>query len=308
MKALLVDVLRATLLVAIPLASFTTGLRAPGVEAGSLWRRPGRLASALFAVLVVVPLWAIVLLKLMPLERTARAGILVAVLSTGLGPITGMNRTRAASAAARRALELNIAVLAASVVFVPLAFFGLAALFHREVTLGWGAVGRVVLLRALLPCALGMLAARLSPRTAERLDRPLSIAVNVVGLVILLVALLVAGKVLAGVQPAVWIACIAIAGGALAIGQLWAGNDPTLRPALATESVMRFPALALLLATATGQRALLMPNVLAYLLIGLAAEGIYRGMSKRRGQRSARPGEGRPRLDPAAQRGGLTTT
>jgi hypothetical protein len=50
---------------------------------------------------------------------------------------------------------------------------------------------------------------------------------------------------------------------------------------------MRFPALALLLATATGQRTLLLPNVLAYLLISLAAESLYRGLSKRRGRRTA---------------------
>jgi bile acid:Na+ symporter, BASS family len=282
MKAILLDVLRATLAVAIPLASFTTGLRASATGADSLWRRPMRLGSVLLAILVVVPVWALLVLKVMPLAPPARTGILLAVLSTGLGPIAGMNRTRAESAAARRALELNVAVLVASVLFVPAAFFGLAALFHRDVTLGWGAVGRVVLIRALLPCALGMLVARLEPRAAGRLDRPCAIAVNVVGLVILAVVLLVAGRLLAGVSASVWIACAAIAAGAVIIGHLWAGDDQALRPALATEAVMRFPALALLLATATGQRALLLPNVLAYLLVSLAAEAAYRALGKRR--------------------------
>jgi hypothetical protein len=216
-----------------------------------------------------------------------------------------MNRMRADSPAASRALELNIAVLVASVVFVPLAFFGLAALFHHDVTLGWGAVGRVVLWRALLPCLVGVAFVRLSPRTAERLDRPLGIGVNVVGLLVLVVALLVAGKILASVQPTVWVACIAIVAGALAIGQLSAGGDPALRPALATEAVMRFPALALSLATATGQRAVLLPNVLAYLLISLAAESLYRALGKRR---ATHPRRTRTRLDASAQRGGLTTT
>jgi predicted Na+-dependent transporter len=294
MRAILLDVLRVTLAVAIPLASFTTGLGAPVGDAGSLWRRPARLGRALFAVLVAVPLWALLVLELLPLDRPARAGILVAVLSVGLGPVAGMNRLRVESPTARRALELNIAVLAASVVFVPLAFFGLAALFHHEVTLGWGAVARVVLLRALLPCLAGLAVARLRPLAAERMERPLAKMVNAVALLILVAALLATGKVLAAVPPVVWLACVAIAGGALAIGRLWAGDDRALRPALATAAVMRFPALALVLASATGQRPLLMPSVLAFLLIALAAEGLYRTIDKRRARRAASPGGGRP--------------
>jgi hypothetical protein len=96
--------------------------------------------------------------------------------------------------------------------------------------------------------------------------------------------------------------------GAVATGHLWARDDRALRPALASAAVMRFPALALLLAGATGLRALLMPSVLVYLLIAFAAEGIYNVAGKRRARRRAGPAAGRPSLAGAGQRGGLTTT
>jgi predicted Na+-dependent transporter len=303
MRGILLDVLRGILSLAIALAAFTTGLGAHAADARSLWRRPARLGSSLFAVLVLVPLWALLLLQLMPLDRMARTGILIAVLAVGLGPVAGMNRMRVDSPAARRALELNLAVLAGSAFFVPAMFFGLAALFHRQVTLGWGAVARVVFLRALLPCLLGLLFARVRPLVAARIQGPAARVVNVIALLVLVVALLATGRQLAAVRPAVWITCLAIAAGALAIGHLWAGDDAALRPALATASVMRFPALALLLAKATGQATLVMPSVLAFLLVALLAEGVYRAIGKRRARRTGSPGRARPRTAAATAAG-----
>src|SRR5262245_23849102 len=168
MRAIIQDVFHVLLAVLIPLAAFSTGMLAPRAVRGErrLWQRPGQLFRDLLAILIVVPGWVLALVLIAPVTPIVRAGLIIATLAVGIGPVAGMKRMGPAAPGGREALDLNIIVLVVSLAFVPLAFAFLATVLHRDLHIGVGAVAKVVLGRALIPLLLGVGAARLFPRAA----------------------------------------------------------------------------------------------------------------------------------------------
>jgi BASS family bile acid:Na+ symporter len=291
MRAVIQDVFRGLLAVVIPLAAFATGLQAPRAsQHARLWRRPGQLGRDLLAVLILVPLWVIALVLVLPLSPVFRAGLLVSTLAVGIGPVAAMKRMGPQAEEAREALDLNLIVLVVSLAFVPIAFAALAAVFHSDVHLGAGAVAKVVLGRALVPLLLGLGAARLWPGLATRIGPMMTRALNIVLLVLVIAAIAVTWKQLAGVGAVGWAACALAALGAIAIGHLMGGRDPGTRAVVAAASVMRFPALALALASVTRQAQRLMPVILAYVIAAFVLLSVYGlVMARQRRRRDAAP-------------------
>jgi BASS family bile acid:Na+ symporter len=289
MRAAIQDVFRVLLAVVIPLAAFTTGLQAPRVsQKARLWRRPGQLGRDLLAVLILVPLWVIALVLVLPLSPVVRAGLLVATLAVGIGPVAAMKRMGPQAEEAREALDLNLIVLVISLAFVPIAVAAVAAAFHSDVQLGAGAVARVVLGRALVPLLLGLGAARLWPGLATRVGPAMTKVINIVLLVLVLAALAITWKQLAGVGVVGWLACALAAAGAIAIGHVMGGPDPGTRAVVAAASAMRFPALALALASVTRQAHRLIPVILAYVVAAFVLLAVY-GLVTSRQRHERRP-------------------
>jgi BASS family bile acid:Na+ symporter len=291
MRAVIQDVFRILLAVVIPLAAFATGLQAPRAGQHSrLWRRPGQMGRDLLAVMILVPLWVVALVLALPLSPVVRAGLLVATVAVGIGPVAAMKRMGPQAEEAREALDLNLIVLVISLAFVPLAFAALAALFHSDVHIGVGAVAKVVLGRALVPLLLGLGAARLWPRLGLQIGPVLTKVVNIVLLVLVLAAVAITWKQLAGVGLVGWIACTVAAAGAIAIGHAMGGPDPGTRAVVAAASAMRFPALALALASVIRQGHRLIPVILAYVIASFVLLSVYGLlMSRQRGERATAP-------------------
>jgi BASS family bile acid:Na+ symporter len=277
MKAVIQDVFSVLLAVLIPLASFSTGLLAPHRGRGEtmLWRRPVQLFRDLLAILILVPAWVLALVLILPVTPLVRAGLVIATLAVGIGPMASMKRMGPAAPTAREALELNIVVLVISLAFVPLAFALLAALFHRALVLDVRAVAKVVLVKALIPLLLGLGAARLFPRFSASKGPMLMKIVNILLLVLVAIALLVSWRRMIAIGGVGWIVCAAAVAGSLVIGHLLGGPDPSSRSVVAAASVMRFPALALALASATYAGRRLMPVVLAYIILALLSVTLY---------------------------------
>lgn len=277
MRAVIQDVFRVLLAVLIPLASFSTGVLAPRPGRGEtrLWRRPGQLLRDLLAILVVVPGWVLALVLIAPVTPLVRGGLIIATLAVGIGPVAGMKRMGPAAPSAREALDLNIIVLVVSLAFVPLTFALLATLIHRDVHLGVGAVAKVVLGRALVPLLLGLGVARLSPRFAASVGPWLMKIVNIALVVLVFAALAVTWKQLAAIGAVGWIVCAVAVVGSLIIGHLLGGPDPSSRGVVAAASVMRFPALALALASVTTAGRGLVPVVLVYVVLAVLAVSVY---------------------------------
>ena len=290
MRAIVQDVFQVLLAVLIPLAAFTTGLRAPppGIVQERLWRRPGLLGRALLAVLILVPLWVVALVKAVPLAAGVPGGLLIAAIAVGIGPAAGMKRMGVTTGAARDALDLNLIVLVLSLAFVPLAFAALAALFHAHLQLGVAPVAKVVLGRALLPLVAGLALARWQPRFAAAAGPLLAKILTVALLALVVVALLVVGRQLAGVGARGWAVCFSAALGAVIIGHLLGGPDLATRGVVAAASAMRFPALALALASVFPNAKQVVPAVLVYVLSALVAMTAYGALMARRARGSAR--------------------
>src|SRR5204863_2626557 len=125
-----------------------------------LWRRPAQLGRDLLAILIVVPAWVLLLVLVLPVPPIVRAGLIIATLAVGIGPVSAMKRMGPTATSGREALDLNIIVLVISLAFVPLAFALLALLLRADVHLGVGTVAKVVLGRALAPLLAGLGATR----------------------------------------------------------------------------------------------------------------------------------------------------
>ena len=287
MRAVIQDVFRALLAVLIPVAAFTTGLQAPkvGRDQSRLWQRPRQLARDLAAVLILVPLWVVAVVLVLPLSPAVRAGLLIAALAVGIGPVAAMKRMGPTTPAAREALDLNLIVLVISLAFVPIAFAALAALYHSDVHIGVGAVAKGVLGRALVPLLLGLGAARLWPRFAASTGPVMLKIINVALAVLLLAAVALTWKLLAGVSAVGWLACAAVALGAIVIGHLMGGPDPGTRAVVAAASVMRFPALGLALASVTRYARQLIPVIVAYVVTSFVMLTVYGLVMSRRARK-----------------------
>jgi bile acid:Na+ symporter, BASS family len=290
MRSVIKDVFPILLAVLIPLAAFTTGLQAPKSGQGErrLWRRPTQLLRDLLAILVLVPLWAVLLVLIVPVSPPVRAGLLIAVLAVGIGPVAGMKRMGPSSPNAHEALDLNLVVLVLSLLFVPIAFATVAALFHRDFHVSVGAVAKVVLGRALLPLLLGLGAARLFPRAASRVGPWLMKVLNIALLAVLVLALIATAKFLVGVGGLGWIVATALAIGSVAIGHLLGGPTPETRGVVAVASAMRFPALALVLAAALPRGHEVIPVIIVYVAVAFLATAVY-GMIMARRQKRQTP-------------------
>jgi predicted Na+-dependent transporter len=281
------ELLRDLLLVIIPLASFVTGLQAQrGGE--HLWHRPAQLGRDLLAVLLLVPLWVVVLTRVIPLPLPVHAGLLIAALCLGIGPVASVKQLSAKNPRAGEALELNLIMLVIAIAYVPLAAAGAALLFGRQLPLDFGAIAKVVLARALVPLLLGIGVARLAPKFAVRGVPIISKFVNVTTLLIVLVALVALRRELVGVGGLGWLTAVVAAAGAAVIGHLLGGADAQSRGVLAVASVMRFPALALTIAQALPNGRRVLPGVLAYVMASLLVVTAYGMLTKRRQPRQPR--------------------
>jgi BASS family bile acid:Na+ symporter len=297
MRSAIQEVFRWLLAVLIPLASFTTGLEAPKPGAKRLWRRPTELIRGLLAVMVFVPLWVLLLVEVMPLAMVVRGGMLIAVLAVGIGPVAGMKRL-SSGPFARDAMDLNLVVLVLSIVFVPAAFAGFAAIMGRDLHLGMWPVAKVVLSRALVPLLIGIVVARYAPQFAAKVGRRLARILDGLLLVLLIVALAATWRQLAAVGGLGWIACVIAALGSVVIGHVLGGPTPETRAVDAIAATMRFPALGLTLAAAVPNGHRVIPVVVAYVVAALLVVTAYASIFGRREEKRLRlvsSGGARPR-------------
>jgi BASS family bile acid:Na+ symporter len=282
MRDTLLHVLKVALGIAIPLASFTTGVRAASIDPLWLFRRGSLLARSLLAIFVFVPLATVFFLTVVKAPQAVTAGLIVSILAVGIGPPAAMKRTSATDANVAYEVELNIVVQVLAIIFVPLAIAALGSLYHFAPRLESKRVAFIVLERVVVPVVIGVLAARFVPRLAKPLARIAAPLIQLLLLAVIVLALVFMWKSLLGIGGQAWLLAAAVALLALAIGHLTGGADPGERSVLASFSVMRFPALALLIASILPRGRQLLPIVLAYTLCALVFTGIYGAVTKRR--------------------------
>ena len=262
-------ILKLVLLLGVVMLVVAIGIRARLEEPLLLLRRPALALRAMVAMYVVLPAFVLVLVWLVPLQE----GVGAVLLGFAVSPVLPPWAKKGAAVGGQSDYVIGLQVLSSVVALlvVPLMIWIVYRTFGVATNLDPLAVEMVLLITVAAPLALGMGLARLYPGAARLADR----ADRVGGVVLLLgavVLLIVNGRAILGViGQGTLIVTVAVILFGLLVGHLLGGPDPGNRGALAEATVLRHPAIALLLASGAfpEREATVLGAVLMYLVASL---------------------------------------
>jgi BASS family bile acid:Na+ symporter len=235
-----------------------------------LLRKPALALRAMAAMFVALPAFVLLLVWVLPL----REGVGAVLLGFAVSPVLPPWAKKGVAVGGQGDYVIGLQVLSSVVALlvVPLMILIAYKVFGVQTNLAPLAVEQVLLVTVAAPLALGMGLARLWPGTAPRLA---ALADRVGGVVLLLgagVLLLLRGRTILDVfgQGTLLITLAVVAFGLL-IGHILGGPDPGNRAALASATVSRHPAIALLVASGAfpDNDGTVIGTVLLYLLASL---------------------------------------
>jgi bile acid:Na+ symporter, BASS family len=273
MKEIIITILQIIAPLSVALIVFAQGLKISPKQVGIYFKeKPWLLTKSLFAILIIVPAFALAIILLMkpPIEIAVGLAILVSCPPAPLMLKATPNLGKG-SAAYMASLHLSLAVLAFITVPVILYFLSLAIGFQADVNLlkMLFILGRTIL----IPVILGMIVRFYFPKFADKACPKLDKA----GAIGLLIVVLV---VLAKFYPAIlsfdlwsYLVVITVSITALAIGHFFGSSDPHERTTLAVESGVRHPVLAITIAVSnfTPEKAIpvLIPCILVLIVVAM---------------------------------------
>jgi BASS family bile acid:Na+ symporter len=205
------------------------------------------LLAVVFAVVVPVPVLAVLAASAFDLKGPVAAGIVLMVISPG-APVA-LRRALDAGGNREFAPVLHLAIVMLAVVTVPASVAILDWIFAADFAVTPFDIGRQVFFAQLLPLALGAAIRAMRPALAATLEGPLGRAGNVLLLALAILVLADMPPIIATVGWTPTIAGVAMTLGALAIGAAFAWRDVDVRRTAAVAAAMRNPGLALVIAT-----------------------------------------------------------
>ena len=280
LQTLILFVLKASILLNV----FAIGLKAGVHDATYMFRRPGKLAKALLAMNILMPLFAVAFVLAFHLKHAVEVA-LVALAVSPVPPILP-RKLRKAGATESDTIGLLVAVGILAIVFVPAAMEILERVFHVPLRMTFASVAALVFITIILPLALGIAVHTLAPVPAERLVNPIA-KIASIALLLSAVVILFSGA------PAIWeltgngtlvaIAAFVLVG--LLIGHFVGGPKPENRTGLALATASRHPGIAIALAVANfPEEKLAISAVLLYLLVNILVSIPYHILTKRKTQ------------------------
>ena len=280
LQTLILFVLKASILLNV----FAIGLKAGVHDATYMFRRPGKLAKALLAMNILMPLFAVAFVLAFHLKHAVEVA-LVALAVSPVPPILP-RKLRKAGATESDTIGLLVAVGILAIVFVPAAMEILERVFHVPLRMTFASVAALVFITIILPLALGIAVHTLAPVAADRLVNPIA-KIASIALLLSAVAILFSGA------PAIWeltgngtlvaIAAFVLVG--LLIGHFVGGPKPENRAGLAMATASRHPGIAIALAVANfPEEKLAISAVLLYLLVNILVSIPYHILTKRKTQ------------------------
>jgi BASS family bile acid:Na+ symporter len=254
--------------ISIVLTVLGFGLRATLSDLLCLFRKPRLLFLSLFAMFIIMPLFAILLTRLFSFTP-AVAVALIAISISPVPPLLPQRITK--SGIAPYGLGLMATAGSLSIVFIPLATFLIGKYFDKPFAMSPEAIAKMIFPSVLIPLAVGMLLKRFVPAFAQRIAHPLSLVATI---------LLVLGGlfVLIFAMPGVWLligngtilAFVAFILVGLVAGHFLGGKDPDEHVPLALSTACRHPALAITIAGVNDPKEHhVLSAVLLYLLLNV---------------------------------------
>ena len=263
-------ILKLVLVLGVVLLVVDIGVRARLQEPLLLLRRPALALRVMLAMYVALPAFVLLLVWLLPL----REGVGAVLLGFSVSPVLPPWAKKGAAVGGHADYVIGLQLLSTglSLLVVPLMIAITYRLFGVATVLQPLAMELVLVVTVAIPLALGIGLARFYQGVAPRLG---ALAERLGSFLILIgaIALLIAhGQKIVGVigQGTVIVTVVVIAFGLL-VGGLLGGPDPGNRRALASATVCRHPAIALLLASGAfpEQEATVIGTALLYLLTSL---------------------------------------
>jgi BASS family bile acid:Na+ symporter len=257
------------------------GLDAGPEDALYLVRRPGQLAKAFVAIIVVAPVVAVLVTGILPLSLPARIGVIV-MSAAAVPPFVPGSATRGGG---RRAYVYGLyaAFALLTVVTVPVTVAALDKVYGSAAEAPLPKLIGMVLLTVLLPLAIGMAVRARWPAFAERVGPWIS-RVAMLLLLIILVLLVVRAwpAIVALVGNGTILAVVAISLAAIAAGHVLGGPDPRDQVALSTMAATRHPGIALMIAGSLTPDKSVSAMIVLYVLVSFVTVALYQAVLKRR--------------------------
>jgi bile acid:Na+ symporter, BASS family len=265
---------------------FGFGLKTRLDNLSIVWRRPALLARSLVAVFVMMPIFAVLLTRLFEFRPTVEVALIALAISP-MPPLLPQKQSQA-GAATHYALGMMATFGLLAIIIVPLAIEILARVSGRPLAIEPTVVARIVLTSTLLPLAAGMVGRAIAPRLAATIERPITLAAQVL-LVVAAVALIVitARGIWAWVGDGTIIAMVLFLAGGFAIGRAMAGPDSDHALALGLATAYRHPAIALSIAAANFPEERFGGAILLYMIVGAIVYFPYVVWRRRQLQRRA---------------------
>lgn len=281
-KALIPLLVQASLILLV----VGVGLQSRWSDLVATLREPRLFVRAMLAVNVIVPLVAVLVVMVLPMEPVIKVGIVIMAVSPMAPFVPGkMLKVGAESA---YVLGVYVALIIAAVIIVPLTVAIISAAFSGDVAIPMNVVAMFVLTSVLLPLAAGLLLAALIPSWASRLAKIVTILAYLILLPVFVLALYKSGgAILALIGDGTLLAILVTIGAGIAAGQWLGGPEAPHRVALANAAVTRHPGIAGLIAHRNFDDSRVMLTVLLFLLTGLVVTGVYSAWMAKRIARTA---------------------
>ena len=259
----------------------SVGLRCEWRVLKSALDHPGRLLRGIIAVNVVVPLAAILMVLVLPIDEPVKQGIVIMAVSPLAPLIPG--RLLKAGADASVAVGFYVWLLLVAVLAVPATVALLGAVTDRQLYLPPAAMAWLVLTSVLVPLLGGMTIASLLPRAAPLLAKIAGAFGNVMLLLFVAAILYVAGKeMLALLRDGTLLACVAIVAAAIVGGHWLGGPGPVNKMALGVAAATRHPGIAVMIAKSGLDDRRVVLAVLLFLFTSLIVSTIYQAWAVKR--------------------------
>ena len=240
----------AVLNASLALTVFSLGLTAGWTDTRYLLRNAGLLARSLIAMNVILPLVALWMALVVPLDVPVK----LAIVALAISPVPPFLPRRIIKAGGDAAYTISLLIVAsvASIVFIPLTMWVFSLYERTSVAPPILQILRIVVTGILLPLALGIGVRSIFPQAATRAARAFAIAATV-ALVAAVVPLLIRtwSPMLSLLGNGTVLALIALCGAGLGIGHVLGGPKPDDRSVLAIATATRHPGVAIAIADAT---------------------------------------------------------
>jgi BASS family bile acid:Na+ symporter len=240
------DLLVPLLKLSVTALIFAIGLGSTLRDVAYLWRRPWLALRSLLAMYVLVPLAALLVVRVVALTPAVAAALLVLAVSAG-APLLPRKLSKIGSGAYPFSLVVCTSVLA--IVVVPTWIGLLARHFGVDLQVSPGQVARVIGTAFLLPLAAGMVVRRLMPRLADRVSDPLIAVFGAILTLTGIVLLATHNEIFQQMRGPGMLALVVLLVASLIIGHALGGPSPDDRTTLAVACATRHVGLAVLVAS-----------------------------------------------------------